>query len=49
MDYNHRFAGKTILYDINVLKELKSDEDKITGILKKNLPVEDEKILFNKR
>ena len=33
MDYNHRFAGKTILYDINVLKELKSDEDKITGIL----------------
>ena len=49
MDYNHRFAGKTILYDINVLKELKSDEDKITGILKKNLPVEDEKILFNKK
>ena len=49
IDYNHRFAGKTILYDINVLKELKSDEDKITGILKKNLPVEDEKILFNKK
>ena len=49
MDYNHRFAGKTILYDINVLKELKSDEDKITGILKKNLPIEDEKIIFNKK
>jgi len=49
IDYNHRFAGKTILYDINVLKELKSDEDKITGILKKNLPVEDEKIIFDKK
>ena len=49
IDYNHRFAGKTILYDINVLKELKSDEDKITGILKRNLPVEDEKIIFNKK
>jgi len=49
IDYNHRFAGKTILYDINVIKELKSDEDKITGILKKNLPVEDEKIIFNKK
>ena len=49
IDYNHRFAGKTILYDINVLKELKSDEDKITGILKKNLPIEDEKIIFNKK
>ena len=23
IDYNHRFAGKTVLYDINVLKELK--------------------------
>jgi len=32
IDYNHRFAGKTILYDINILKELKSDEDKISGI-----------------
>ena len=49
IDYNHRFAGKTILYDINVIKELKSDEDQITGILKKNLPIEDEKIIFNKK
>ena len=38
-----------ITKDKKKLKELKSDEDKITGILKKNLPVEDEKILFNKK
>jgi len=25
MDYNHRFAGKTLLYAINVLKELKTN------------------------
>ena len=48
IDYNHRFAGKTILYDINVLKELKSDEEKATGILKRWLPVKDDKILFKK-
>jgi peptidylprolyl isomerase len=29
IDYNHPFAGKTILYDINVSKELKSDDEKI--------------------
>ena len=48
IDYNHRFAGKTILYDIKVLKELKSDEEKTAGILKRWMPVKDEKILFKK-
>ena len=48
VDYNHRFAGKTILYDVNVVKALENDEDKITGILKRHLPVEDSKIIFKK-
>ncbi len=48
IDYNHRFAGKIILYDINVLKELKTDDDKTSGILKRYLPVEDDKISFKK-
>ena len=48
IDYNHRFAGKTIIYAINVLKELKSDAEKTTGILKRWLPVKDDKILFKK-
>ena len=48
IDYNHRFAGKTVLYDINVLKELKTDDEKASGILKRYLPVKDDKILFKK-
>ena len=48
MDYNHRFAGKTLLYDINVLKELKTDDEKTSGILKRYLPIKDDKILFKK-
>ena len=48
VDYNHRFAGKTIVYDVNVLKELTTDEDKIHGILKRHLPVEDSKLNFKK-
>ena len=29
IDYNHRYAGKTILYDVDVKKSLENDEDKI--------------------
>ena len=48
VDYNHRFAGKTILYDVNVLKSLDTDDDKINGILKRHMPVEDSKLVFKK-
>ena len=47
IDYNHRYAGKTILFDVNVIKSLDSPGDKIDGILKNRLPVEDSKISFD--
>jgi len=47
MDYNHRYAGKTILYDVNVIKLLDSSSDKIDGILKNRFPVENSKIAFD--
>jgi len=48
VDYNHRFAGKTILYDVNVLKALETDDEKINGLLKRHMPVDDSKLVFNK-
>ena len=45
VDFNHRFAGKTIIYDVNIVKGLNSDEEKITAILKRHMPVEDSKIV----
>lgn len=48
VDYNHRFAGKTILYDVNIKKSLDTDEDKIQGILQRHVPIEDSKISFKK-
>ena len=48
VDYNHRYAGKTILYDINITKSLASDDDKISEILKSRLPVENDKIIYKK-
>jgi len=47
VDYNHRYAGKTILFDVNVIKSLDSPNDKIDSILKNRLPVEDTKIAFD--
>jgi len=46
VDFNHRFAGKTILYDVNVIKSLDTDNDKVMGLLKRRLPVDDSKLLF---
>jgi len=47
VDYNHRYAGKTILFDVNVIKSLDTPNDKIDSILKNRLPVEDAKIAFD--
>ena len=46
VDFNHRYAGKTIIYDVEVKKSLDTPNDKIDGILKNRLPVEDSKITF---
>tara|TARA_B110000263_G_C15167444_1_gene445284 strand:+ start:82 stop:813 length:732 start_codon:yes stop_codon:yes gene_type:complete len=48
IDYNHRYAGKTIMYDINIKKLLDSDDDKISEILKSRIPVENKKISYKK-
>ncbi|MGB6464221.1 MAG: FKBP-type peptidyl-prolyl cis-trans isomerase [Nitrosotalea sp.] len=46
VDYNHRFAGRTILYDVNVLKSLDTDQDKIMGLLKRRFPLDESKLKF---
>jgi peptidylprolyl isomerase len=46
VDFNHRFAGKTIVYDLNVIKSLDTDQDKVMGLLKRRFPIEESKIKF---
>ncbi len=48
IDYNHRHAGKTLVYDVNVKKSLDLDDDKIGEILKYRIPAEDSQIEFKK-
>lgn len=42
VDYNHPFAGKTLIYDLTIEKVLESDEDKVRSLLHKRLPPVDE-------
>src|SRR5919112_2940555 len=46
IDYNHRLASRVLVYDVNVVKKIESNEDKIKYLLKRRLPIEDEKIQF---
>ena len=47
VDFNHRLAGKTLTYDVNIVKKLDSDNDKVTALIKRRIPIEDAKIKFN--
>lgn len=47
VDFNHRLAGKTLVYDVNVVKKLDTDNDRVTALIKRRIPIEDSKVKFN--
>lgn len=44
IDFNHRFAGRTLTYDVNIIKKLESNNDKVMSLIKRRLSIDDEKI-----
>jgi peptidylprolyl isomerase len=46
IDYNHRLASRTLVYDVNVVKKIELNDDKIKYLIKRRLPIEDEKLKF---
>lgn len=42
VDYNHPFAGKTLIYDLTVQKVIETDEDKARNLVHKRLPSVDQ-------
>jgi peptidylprolyl isomerase len=44
IDFNHRFAGRTLTYDVNIIKKLESNNDKVMFLIKRRLSIDDEKI-----
>ncbi len=44
LDYNHRLAGRTIAYALQVLKQLEQDNEKIVALIKRRIPVDENKL-----
>jgi peptidylprolyl isomerase len=47
IDFNHRLAGKTLIYEIEALRKVDSGEDTIRSLMKRRFPGEGEKIEFS--
>jgi FKBP-type peptidyl-prolyl cis-trans isomerase SlyD len=46
VDFNHRLAGKSIVYDFEVLRKVESDEDKVRALIDRRLAGEGSKAAF---
>jgi len=47
IDFNHRLAGKILLYDVEVIRKVETDRDKMIALIKRRIPVEEDKIELN--
>ena len=47
VDFNHAFAGQTIIYDLTVIKSIDSSNDKINEIVLRKFARDDAEIKFN--
>lgn len=46
VDFNHRLAGKTLIYEIEAVRKVEPGEDTIRSLMKRRFPGEGEKIEF---
>ncbi|MDA4129950.1 MAG: peptidylprolyl isomerase [Thaumarchaeota archaeon] len=46
VDFNHKYAGKTLLYNLDIKEKLDSKDAQISALIHRRLPVEKEKIKF---
>lgn len=46
VDFNHRLAGKSIVYDVEVLKKLETDEEKVRALIDRRFAGEGSKVTF---
>lgn len=49
VDFNHRLAGKTLVYDIQAEREVEPGEDTIRSLMKRRFPGEGEKLEFSQK
>ena len=50
VDFNHRLAGKTLVYDVEIVSKVDTDEQKIRSLIKRRFPGEvGDKVEFTKK
>jgi len=49
VDFNHKYAGRTLIYDANIIKKIESDDEKISNLIKRRLPLELTDIHYEKK
>jgi len=49
IDFNHKYAGRTLIYDAKILKKLESEDEKITSLIKRRLPIDDVDVIYDKK
>ncbi|HSA75442.1 MAG TPA: FKBP-type peptidyl-prolyl cis-trans isomerase [Candidatus Nitrosocosmicus sp.] len=40
VDFNHKYAGRTLVYDANIVKKLENDDEKISNLIRRRLPID---------
>ena len=49
VDFNHKYAGRTLVYDADIVKKIESDDEKISSLIRRRLPVEPSDIHYEKK
>jgi peptidylprolyl isomerase len=46
LDFNHRYAGRVLLYNINVVKKIQTNDDKVKSLTRRWIPLKEDTIKF---
>jgi peptidylprolyl isomerase len=49
VDFNHKYAGRTLIYDATIVKKIETDDEKIVSLIRRRLPIDSADIQFEKK
>jgi peptidylprolyl isomerase len=49
VDFNHKYAGRTLVYDANIVKKLDKDDEKISNLIRRRLPIDTTEVKYEIR
>ncbi len=49
VDFNHKYAGRTLIYNAIIVKKIETDDEKIASLIRRRLPIDPTDIHFEKK